>query len=138
LKTEQIFALHFRAHAERLGPVRALVKRAAQSFGCDESLCDKLVIAVNEACMNVIQHAYRGTDAGEIALEIRSNGTQVIFRLEDEADPIDLESVRPRDLADLRPGGLGVHFIREIMDTCEMGHLERRRGNFLEMRKNIG
>lgn len=137
MKTEQIFALRFRAHADRLAPVRALVKRAAQSFGCSEPLCDKLVIAVNEACMNVIQHAYHGDRSGEIALEIRNNGTQVIFRLEDEAEPINLDSVQPRDLADLRPGGLGVHFIREIMDSCEMGHLERRRGNYLEMRKNI-
>jgi len=137
MKTQQIFALHFRAEPERLGPVRALVKRAAQSFGCSEALADKLVIAVNEACMNVIQHAYRGDSSGEVSLEVRTNGTQVIFRLEDQADPIDLQGVKPRDLDELRPGGLGVHFIREIMDHSEMGHLEHMRGNYLEMRKAI-
>jgi sigma-B regulation protein RsbU (phosphoserine phosphatase) len=137
MKTQQIFALHFRAEPERLGPVRALVKRAAQSFGCTEALADKLVIAVNEACMNVIQHAYRGDGSGEVSLEVRTNGKQVIFRLEDQADPIDLKCVQPRDLNELRPGGLGVHFIREIMDHCEMGHLDKKRGNYLEMRKAI-
>ncbi|MBI1733453.1 MAG: ATP-binding protein [Gammaproteobacteria bacterium] len=136
--TEQLFALRFRAQPDRLGPMRALVKRAAESFGCSAPVCDKLVIAVNEACMNVIQHAYRGEGLGEISLEIRTNGTQVIFRLEDQAEPIDLDSVRPRDLGDLRPGGLGVHFIREIMDTFEMGHLGQGRGNYLELRKAIG
>ena len=138
MKTEQIFALRFRALPDRLGPVRSLVKRAAQSFGCTEPLCDKLVIAVNEACMNVIQHAYRDDSSGEVTLEIRNNGTQIIFRLEDQAAPINLDSVQPRDLDKLRPGGLGVHFIREIMDQCEMGHLEQGRGNYLEMRKAIG
>ena len=137
MKTEQIFALRFRAQPDRLAPVRALVKRAAQSFGCTDPLSDKLVIAVNEACMNVIQHAYRGDSSGEISLEVRTNGTQVIFRLEDQAEPISLDSVRPRDLDELRPGGLGVHFIREIMEHCDMGHLEQGRGNYLEMRKAI-
>ena len=138
MKTEQIFALRFRAQPERLSPMRALVRRAAESFGCTAPVCDNVVIAVNEACMNVIQHAYRGDGSGEIALEIRNNGSQVIFRLEDQADPVDLDRVQPRDLDDLRPGGLGVHFIREIMDHCEMGHLEQGRGNWLEMRKAIG
>lgn len=138
MKTERLFVLRFPAQPERLGPVRALVKRAAESSGCAETLCDKLAIAVNEACMNVIQHAYRGDGSGEIALEILNNGSQLIFRLEDQADPIDLGCVRPRELDELRPGGLGVHFIREIMDDCEMGHLEQGQGNYLEMRKTIG
>lgn len=138
MKAERMFQLRFPARPDRLGPVRALVKRAAESSGCAEPLCDQLVIAVNEACMNVIQHAYRGPCSDEIALEILNNGAQLIFRLEDHAEPIDLGCVRPRALDDLRPGGLGVHFIREIMDECEMGHLEQGRGNYLEMRKNIG
>ncbi len=138
MKTEQMFSLRFRAQPERLGPVRAMVKRASQSFGCTEPLSDKLVIAVNEACMNVIQHAYHGDGTGEMSLLVCTNGTQIIFRLEDQAEPIKLESVQPRDLDEIRPGGLGVHFIREIMDHCQMGHLDQGRGNYLEMRKAIG
>lgn len=136
-ETQQVFMLQFRSRAERLGPVRAMVRRAAESFGCSQPVADSLVIAVNEACMNVIQHAYRGEDAGEISLQIKTNGRQVIFRLEDHAAPVDLDKVRPRDLDDIRPGGLGVHFMREIMDSCEMGHLLGGHGNFLEMRKKI-
>ena len=138
MKAEKLFEIRFPAMPERLCLVRALVKRTAEVVGCSEDLGEKLVIAVNEACMNVIQHAYKGNDSGEIILQILNNKSQIIFRLMDFAEPIDLDSVKPRRLDEVRPGGLGVHFIREIMDDCEMGHLEKGTGNYLEMRKKIG
>lgn len=136
--TEQLFEIRFPAKPERLCLVRALVKRAAEVCGCNENLGEKLVIAVNEACMNVIQHAYKEDERGEIIMQIHNNDSQMLFRILDFAEPVDLSSVEARDLQDVRPGGLGVHFIREIMDDCKMGHLEKGRGNFIEMKKNIG
>jgi anti-sigma regulatory factor (Ser/Thr protein kinase) len=137
MKAEELFEIKFPARPDRLCLVRALVKRTAEVVGCDEELREKLVIAVNEACMNVIQHAYKGNDSGEIILQILNEETQLVFRLLDYAEPIDLDSVKSRKLEDIRPGGLGVHFIREIMDVCKMGHLESGEGNYLEMRKKI-
>jgi sigma-B regulation protein RsbU (phosphoserine phosphatase) len=137
VNTERLLELHVPAVAERLALVRAVVKRASETAGCSDGLCEQIVLAVNEACMNVIQHAYRGDVSGEIILEILNNDGELRFRIEDRAAPVDLESVKPRDLEDIRPGGLGVHFIREIMDDCRMGHLEGGRGNFLEMTKKI-
>ena len=139
LEAEQICELNFPAKAERLGLMRTLVKCAAEQAGCNNHLSEKLVIALNEACMNVIQHAYNREDgsSGEMSLKILKNGRHLYFRLQDFAPPIDLNNVKPRDLDDVRPGGLGVHFIREIMDDCEMGHLERGSGNYLEMTKII-
>ena len=87
--------------------------------------------------MNVIQHAYKGDESGEIILEILNNDSQLIFKLLDYAKPVDLECVKSRELDDIRPGGLGVHFIKEIMDYYEMGHLAQETGNYLELRKNI-
>jgi anti-sigma regulatory factor (Ser/Thr protein kinase) len=137
VEAKRLISLCIPALPDRLCLVRALVKRAAESVGCSTELCNQLVIAVNEACMNVIQHAYRGHGAGEITLEILNNDSQLFFRLEDDASPVDLDTVRPRDLDDIRPGGLGVHFIREIMDECEMGHRSGGAGNYLEMTKRI-
>lgn len=136
---ERICEITFPARAERLYLVRALVKCASEKAGCNGHISEKLVIALNEACMNVIQHAYRGKDGDgeEISLKILKNGDHLYFRLQDTAPPVDLDTVRPRDLADVRPGGLGVHFIREIMDDYEMGHLERGGGNYLDMMKKI-
>lgn len=132
-----LFTLALPAKPERLVLVRAIVQRAAESVGCGDELAQRLVIAVNEACMNIIQHAYKGDHSGRFVLEASLIGQSLCFRLEDHAAPIDLDTVKPRELGDIRPGGLGVHFIREIMDTFRMGHLPDGRGNYLEMIKNI-
>jgi sigma-B regulation protein RsbU (phosphoserine phosphatase) len=129
--------LRIPALAKRLCLVRAVVKRAAEESGFGAELAERLVVAVNEACMNVIEHAYKRDESGEIRLEILNNGSELQFRLTDRAAPIDLARVEPRDLNDIRPGGLGVHFIREIMDECRMGHLAGGAGNFLEMTKKL-
>lgn len=137
MSVENLCEIHFPSKAERLTLVRALVKRSAELAGCCDELTDKLVIALNEGCMNVIQHAYSFDESGKIALEIQHNDTDIIFKLRDSAALIELDKVQPRDLDDVRPGGLGVHFIREIMDECDMGHLPDGSGNYLNMTKRI-
>ncbi|NKB38288.1 MAG: ATP-binding protein [Gammaproteobacteria bacterium] len=137
MSAEKLFELRFPSKPERLCLVRALVKRSAEQVGCCDELTDKLVIALNEACMNVIQHAYQFDESGEIVLEIHAGENEIQFRLTDGAKLIELEKVEPRDLEDVRPGGLGVHFIREIMDDTDMGHLQNGEGNYLAMKKTI-
>ena len=137
MSMEKLFEIRFPAKANKLCLVRALVKEITESIGCDKDLSEKLVIAVNEACMNIIQHAYKGDESGEIFFEMLNNEKELYFRLVDYAHPIDLKSVKPRDLDDIRPGGLGTHFIREIMDECDIGHLNKGKGNYLNMKKKI-
>ena len=134
---EQLLKQRYQASPNQLGPIRRQVRQVVELCGCNADLTEKLVLAVNEACMNVIQHAYRGDHSGEFILEILNNENKLLFRIEDYAAPINLSAVRPRDIDDLRPGGLGTHFIREIMDDFKMGHLEGDVGNFLEMSKKI-
>ena len=81
------------ARPELLCMVRALVKCASEKAGCNNQLSEKLVIALNEACMNVIQHAYKsGNGEEKISLEILKHGGHLYFRLQDFAPPIDLDS----------------------------------------------
>ena len=134
---ELLLKQNYQANPNQLGQIRRQVRQAVALCGCDTDLTEKLVLAVNEACMNVIQHAYGGAQTGEILLEILNNDNKLLFRIEDYAPPINLSSVRPRNIDDLRPGGLGTHFIREIMDDFKIGHLEGDVGNFLEMTKKI-
>lgn len=134
---QRVVELRFPSQADRLCIVRALVKRTAEYAGCDAVLAEQLVIAVNEACMNIIQHAYGSDKTGEIILEISNNADTISFRLQDFAKPVDLNKIKPRNLGEVKPGGLGTHFIQEIMDECTMGHLEGNRGNYLEMSKRI-
>ncbi len=94
-------------------------------------------MAVDEACQNVIRHAYRNDPDGEIELEIEHHGDELVLSLRDFAPEIDPDRVRPRDLDDVRPGGIGTHLIREVMDRAEFLRPESGRGNLLRMRKRI-
>jgi len=87
--------------------------------------------------MNIMQHAYKGDKSGEIILEIQKDSGDLQVVLTDFAEPVDPEGIRPRDLEDVKPGGLGTFFIQEIMDDCTYGHLENSAGNYLKMRKKI-
>ena len=116
-----LFSLRFSAIAANLQMVRCVVEAASCQAGCAEAVCNHVVIAVNEACMNIIQHGYRSDPTGEIELEFRNNDGVLEFTLHDQAPAADIDEVQPRDLDDLRPGGLGTHFIREIMD--EFSHV---------------
>ncbi|MFT4584496.1 MAG: sigma-B regulation protein RsbU (phosphoserine phosphatase) [Gammaproteobacteria bacterium] len=129
--------LRFSADPKRLRMVREKVQEVTEEIGCSKKLISDLVIAINEACMNIMQHAYKGDKSGEILLKIQKEHGNLEVILTDYAAPIDPKLIRPRDLDDVKPGGLGTHFIQEIMDDCTYGNLENRAGNFLRMRKRI-
>jgi sigma-B regulation protein RsbU (phosphoserine phosphatase) len=125
------------ARADQLKPLREAVRAALAPCGCTGDALEHLVLAVNEACMNIIQHAYGDDEAGEILVEIINNGQQLEFRITDFADPIDIESIKPRRLDEVRPGGLGTHFIQEVMDEVDYSNSPDASGNLLIMRKTL-
>lgn len=127
----------FDASSSELKPMREAVLAAVQGQGTEAALADNIVLAVNEACMNVVQHAAPGSQGTQITLELLRQGATLIFHVLDNAAPVDVNSVEPRDLADVRPGGLGVHFMREIMDQVEFLKPPAGFGNCLRMKKKI-
>jgi anti-sigma regulatory factor (Ser/Thr protein kinase) len=120
---ECLLKTFFPAHSEQLQAIRHLLRDTFAAQDCPKSLADQWVIAINEACMNIIQHAYGCQNGlatnGEIFVEVLRCGDEWTFRLTDFAKPVDKTKVCSRDLDDIRPGGLGVHFIHEIMDEVE-------------------
>jgi sigma-B regulation protein RsbU (phosphoserine phosphatase) len=135
--SERVLELRFPADPHRLRMVREEVQRAAGRVANDRKLVQDLVLAVNEACMNIIEHAYKGDRSGEIVLEINNNGQEIEVVLTDFAAPVDFAGIRPRDLEELRPGGLGTFFMNQIMDECAYAHLQNDGGNVLRMTKRL-
>ena len=102
-----------------LAAARALVGCVAQRLGFDEMQCGQISLAVDEALCNVITHAYQRRADGRLWINIWSlddgpPGIKIV--IEDLANQVDPAQIQPRDLDDIRPGGLGVHIIREVMD----------------------
>ena len=97
--------------------VRALVALAAEVAGFPKQDGKCACLAVDEACTNIIRHAYGGDPAKRIEVRLGIHADRLDVTLRDWGRTVDPATIRPRDLADVRPGGLGVHFIREIMDA---------------------
>lgn len=132
---ETLLELRFPAQADRMVVVRETVRSAARLCGFDEGTTQDIVLAVGEACQNVILHAYTDRDDGQILLELRRGGDRLVVRVVDFGAPVDPGRVKPRDLQDVRPGGLGTHFIRQLMDSTDFGPAPDGSGNVLQMVK---
>lgn len=136
-RDEHLVSLTFFCRASRLKLLRSVIRDAAQLVGLDDDATDAVVLAVNEACMNIMQHAYAMDPKGRIEVVIAHENDALVFRLRDYATPVNAEAVESRGLDDIRPGGLGVHFIRSLMDECGFLQTPNGGGNLFEMKKLI-
>ena len=89
---------------------------------------------MDEALCNVINHGYQRRPDGPIWLNLWAldgddqPGLKVV--IEDRARQVDPAQIQSRNLEDIRPGGLGVHIIREIMDEARY---EKREGGGMRL-----
>ena len=134
---EKIFQLRVTAKANRLRLIRNAVRETASFCGFSQTDTADIVLAVDEACQNVIRHAYGSEGEGDISIEIRHRPDAMILTLRDFADPVDISKIKPRDLDDLRPGGLGTHLISEVMDEVDFLPPPIDGGNLLRLVKKI-
>ena len=130
-----LLELRFPAQASRMMMVRDVVRSAARHCGFDEPATRDIVLAVGEACQNVILHAYEGRGDGPILLDILESPDRMILRVTDFGPAVAASDVQPRALRDLRPGGLGTHFIQNVMDSTDFGRSPSGVGNVLQMSK---
>jgi len=136
-RSKRVLQLSFPARAAELKGIRDAVRDAVEGCGCCAESTADIVLAIDEACQNVIRHAYCGESDDLIELEIEQHGDDLVFSLADHAPAIDPSRVQPRDLDDIRPGGLGTHFIRRVMDEVEFQRPASGRGNLLKMVRRI-
>ena len=90
--------------------------------GFTEEEISHITLAVDEALANIIRHGYRNREDGPIWIScgfMNTSENRLMIDIEDECPQVEPQSMAGRDLEDIRPGGLGVHLMREVMDLCE-------------------
>ena len=107
--------------------VRNALGQLAATLGFSEPECHAVVLAVDEALTNIIRHAYLGDAERPIEASFRrirvlrdgkpEDALEIL--LEDRGVTANPKKMCGRALEDVRPGGLGLHFIRKCMDTVE-------------------
>lgn len=109
-----------------------------RNAGLDEDTAFHIEMAVDEACTNIIHHAYGGEGAGEIELACRIENDQVIVTLHDHGKPFNPDAVPPPKMAEtieeVAIGGLGLYLMRKLMDEVHF-EFDPREGNTLTMIK---
>jgi sigma-B regulation protein RsbU (phosphoserine phosphatase) len=134
---EILLAQRVPARPESLRDVRAAVRSALDTLGVEPQLRDRLVLAVDEACANIIRHGYGTACEGDIDLRMSRTGTLVSFELTDSAPCVDPKNLRPKPLGEFRCGGFGIALIDEVMDDWHVEAISGGRGNRLVMHKRI-
>lgn len=117
-----------------LADVRAQVRTFLSENGFDDCASELMVLALDEACTNVIRHAY-GHQCKPVRLEMISLSGKVRFVLRDYGKKCDPAKIKSRALEDIRPGGLGVHIIRQAFDRVT--YLPQARGTRLVLEKSL-
>ena len=103
-----------------LGAVRRFVEAHAQELGFSANDIEELKLAVDEACTNVINHAYSGNEYGTVELSISKDTEKFTVIIRDKGRAFDTESYHMPDLRGSvqkrRGGGYGVFIMRNLMD----------------------
>lgn len=115
--------MEFFSQPRYLSGARDMVSAISKRLGFDDTACGQLALAVDEALCNVIRHGYDRRPDGRIWLSIwplrdteaSAGGIRIV--IEDLAQQVDPDAIRGRDLDDIRPGGLGVYIIKQVMDA---------------------
>ena len=126
-RSSLLLRMELRSDPAMLCVVRNALGELAAKFGFSETDCRAVVLAVDEALTNIIRHAYLGDSERPIEASFRrihlpgndKSRDALEIVLEDRGARVNPKKLCGRELEDVRPGGLGLHFIRESMDTVE-------------------
>ena len=119
-----------------------LIRKFIKDFLIEKDVKDNLqyqiILAVGEAAMNVVQHAYQGGNPlKEIKINLELINDVIQIDLFDEGKKADPNKIKPRKLEDIRPGGLGTHFIKMVMDEVNWIEAKDKWVNHLELKKKL-
>lgn len=127
----------FPGRFDSLEKIAQFVKESAVAAGLNEKAVYGVELAVDEACSNIIEHAYGGEDRGKITCSCKQTKDGLRIVLSDKGKPFDPDGVPKPDLEspvqDREPGGLGLFYIQAMMD--EVKYRFSPSGNVLIMLK---
>ncbi len=127
--------IEFASHPGNLSLMRDFVRQFLATTAFSHSQTDLLVLGLDEACTNIIRHAYGQAPGQLITLTCERAGERVCFRVRDYGEQRDPARMQGRPLEMVEPGGLGLHLIRRIFDTVD--YVLKKQGTELVLTKTI-
>ena len=114
IKEEQDFLVN----SKSLKDVRDFARNIIDKSPILQNQKDELVLAIAEAAQNIVKHAYKdmATTNDRIQIKISFEDNELEIGFFDKGKPVNPENIKHRKLDDVKPGGLGTFFIKQIMD----------------------
>ena len=129
----------FLVDSSSLKDVRSFSRDVFEKLKIEKELKDELVLAIAEAAQNIVKHGYKDventTDRMEIKISLNNDQLEIGFF--DKGKPVVAENVQHRKLDDIKPGGLGTFFIKQIMDGAVFKKDQKGWVNHLVLTKKI-
>jgi len=127
--------VEFSSHTGNLAPMRKFVRTFLDAYPFTERERMLMVLGIDEACTNVIRHAYHLADDQLISLSLEGSARCVRMRLRDYGKQTETHAIKGRSHDLIRPGGLGVHLIKTAFDKVD--YILKARGTELVMTKKV-
>ncbi|SRR6266568_5320196 len=127
--------LQFSSHTANLALMRKQVRKFLDGYPFSERERMLIVLGVDEACTNIIRHAYKLRHDQPIALSMEGLRKCVRMRLRDYGAQVPVHQMRGRDHNMIGPGGLGLRLMKNAFDRVD--YILKARGTELVLTKNL-
>lgn len=136
---EKTFALQVPSSTENLSMIRDFISRVGARAGLDDNQVAFIALAVDEACANVIEHAYKEDPTHEVTVRAVVDESNLQLEIIHVGESFDPTEIKPKPVEQLvkerRSGGLGLRIIRTVMDDIEYQISDEK--NILKMTKRL-
>ncbi len=124
-------SLRIETRRDELLRLDAAVESLAEAEGWPPDLVFPVKLALEELCINILNYGHEDGQSHEIEIELTSSADMLAIEITDDGRPFDpLTDAPPPDLdsalEDRTPGGLGIHFVRNMMDEVRYRRVQDR------------
>ena len=137
---KELAKFRMKALLENVPRAMACARESARKAGFLGPDLYQIEMVVDEACANVVQHAYAGREPGDMVLTCSMDEKRFVIQVRNWGRCFDPEAVPKPDveapLEERSLGGLGVFLIRQFMDEVEYC-FDSEQGNLLTMTKRL-
>jgi serine/threonine-protein kinase RsbW len=115
--------LKVKSKTENLSIIRDFINSSAADAGLKADVIESIILAVDEACTNIIKHAYKSFPDGELIIKTKSTLNRFIISITDFGNSFEPEMIPEPDLQKYyrqrRVGGLGMYLMKTLMDDVK-------------------
>lgn len=113
-------SLVVKSRTDNLSAIREFISAMAKQAGFDDATVEKIALSVDEACTNIIKHAYKNSPEGDIIIKAKSANYKFIIEIVDYGSVFDPQLIPEPDIRkyykEKKVGGLGMFLMKKLMD----------------------